>query len=52
MSQYRKLIAAIIGAVGEAVALGLLDDTAGKYLAVAVAFATALGVYSFPNEVA
>lgn len=47
MTKYRKLIAALVGAGTEAVALGLID---AKALAVAVAFLTALGVYAVPNE--
>lgn len=47
MNRYRKLIAAVVGAAVEAVALGVLD---AKLLAVAVAFLTAAGVYAAPNE--
>lgn len=50
INQIRKLVAAIIGAVGEAISLGLLPDPASKYLAVAVAFLTAVGVYMVPND--
>lgn len=52
VSHVRKFVAAIVGAVGQAVVLGLLDDTAGKYLAVFVAAVTALGIYAVPNETA
>lgn len=46
IAPYRKLVAALVGAAGEAAALGLLDS---KVLAVVVAFLTALGVYAAPN---
>lgn len=46
MNQYRKLVAALVGAATEAVALGLLD---AKALSIVVAFLTALGVYAVPN---
>lgn len=50
MSQYRKLVVSVVGAVGVAVSLGLLPDSVGKWLAVAVAALTSLGVYSAPND--
>lgn len=49
MTSYRKLIAALVGAAGEATALGLLNGTASKWSAVVVAFLTAAGVYAVPN---
>lgn len=49
MEKYRKLVAALIGAVTEAVSLGLVSGPASKYLAVVVAFLTAVGVYAVPN---
>lgn len=49
LTPYRKLIAALVAAATEAVALGVLD---AKLLAVAVAFLGAAGVYAVPNEVA
>lgn len=50
VAHIRKFVAAIVGATAQAVALGLLDDQAGKYLAVFIAACTALGVYSLPNS--
>lgn len=49
LAPYRKLIAALVGAVASAVSLGLLPDTIGQWLAVVVAFLTAAGVYAVPN---
>ncbi len=49
MNQYRKLIAALVGAATTAVALGLAPDPASKWLAVVVAFLSAAGVYVVPN---
>jgi hypothetical protein len=46
MSKYRKLIAALVGAAAQAVALGWFD---ADILTVAVAFLTALGVYAVDN---
>lgn len=47
MNKYRKLIAAVIGAAAQAVAVGWLD---ADLLSIVVAFATALGVYAVPND--
>lgn len=47
MNRYRKLVAALVGAAGEAVALGWIDS---KQLAVVVSVLTAVGVYAAPND--
>lgn len=49
MSDYRKVIAAIIGAVTTAIALGVAPEEWANYLAIAVTFLTALGVYAVRN---
>lgn len=49
MSRYAKFIIAVLGAASTAVAQGLVPDTVGQWLPVAIAFATALGVYAVPN---
>lgn len=49
MDWARKAVTALVGAAGEAVTLGLVTATWGKWLAVGIAFATALGVYVVPN---
>lgn len=46
----RKFITALLGAIAVAISVGLLPALAGDYLAVAVAFCTALGVYVLPND--
>ena len=46
----RKFITALIGAVIVAVSLGLLPAAVGKWVAVASAFLSALGVYALPND--
>jgi hypothetical protein len=45
-----KFIVALVGAAAVAVSLGLLPDSASKWVTVAVAFLTALGVYITPNK--
>ena len=50
LAAYRKLIVALVGAVGVAVSQGLLPDEVGAWLTVVVAFLTAYGVYQVPNE--
>lgn len=48
MTQYRKLIAALVGAATLAVSQGLVDGTAAKWVGIGVAFLTAAGVYAAP----
>lgn len=50
LSNYRKVIVALVGAVATAVSLGLVPEQVGDWLAVATAFLTALGVYAVENE--
>lgn len=49
MNNIRKFIVAAIAAAGTAVSLGVLPEEYNKYVAVAVAFLGALGVYVAPN---
>ena len=49
MSEYSKLIVALVGAIGVAVSQGLLPDEVNSWLTVVVAFLTAAGVYAVPN---
>lgn len=49
MNRYRKLIAALVGAVGVAMTQGLIAGTAAKWTTVAIGFLTAVGVYIAPN---
>lgn len=46
----RKFIAAIIGALTTALAVGVLPQEYAGWLTIAIAFLTALGVYAVPNE--
>lgn len=46
----RKFVAALIGALTTAVAVGVLPNEYNAYVAIAISFATALGVYAVPNE--
>lgn len=46
----RKFIAALLGALATAVTVGVIQDPYAAYVAVAIAFATSLGVYAVPNE--
>lgn len=48
MNQYRKLIAALVGAATLAVTQGLIDGTAAKWVGIGIAFLTAAGVYVAP----
>jgi hypothetical protein len=50
MARYAKLIAALVGAVTTAIAVGVAPAETGNYLAVVVSFLTALGVYVVPNR--
>lgn len=45
----RKTIAALLGAVGVAIAVGLLPTGIGAWLAVAVSLASSMGVYAVHN---
>lgn len=47
---FRKFIVALIGAVGTAVSVGLLPAAVGGWVAVAVSFVTAMGVYRVYNS--
>lgn len=49
MAKYRKLITAVVGAVGLAITEGVVPGVASRYVAIGVAFLTALGVYTVPN---
>lgn len=48
--QARKFLAAVSGAVAEAVSLGLLSGTAEHYVTAGLAVATAFLVYLVPND--
>jgi hypothetical protein len=49
MHEFQKFVVSAVGAIGVAVSLGLLPDSVGQWLAVAVAFLTSYGVYRIPN---
>ena len=49
LATVRKFAAAIAGALAQAVAAGVLPEQYAKWAAVAIAIATALGVYAVPN---
>lgn len=49
IARYRKAIAAVIGAIVQAAALGLLPHPYDKWVPVLVMAATAAGVYAVPN---
>jgi hypothetical protein len=46
----RKFIAAIVGTALTAVSLGLIPEDQSKYVATAVSFLAALGVYVVKND--
>jgi hypothetical protein len=50
LSEARKAIVAVLGVAATAVANGLITGTAVKWVSVAIAVATALGVYAVPNK--
>lgn len=50
MNRYRKLIVALVGALSQALALGLLPAPGDHWAAVVIALATAAGVYATPNQ--
>jgi hypothetical protein len=51
MEKYRKLVAALVGAAATAALQFWGPDTSvGRWLTIAVALATALGVFAVPNE--
>lgn len=45
-----KFVAAVVGAVLSAAALGLLPEDSKDYITVAIVFLTAIGVYAVPNK--
>lgn len=47
---WRKFFAAILGAVGEAISLGLLSGSAMKWAVVIIAAVTTVGVGAVPND--
>lgn len=49
VSRYGKFAAAIVGAVTEAINLGIVPSSAQHYVTVIVTILTALGVYAVPN---
>lgn len=49
LAEARKALVAVVGALGQALALGLLHGSAEHYASVAIAVATALGVHVVPN---
>lgn len=50
LSEARKALIAVVGLVGQAVALGLLHGTALHVAQLVLAAGTALGVYGVPNK--
>lgn len=50
MTTIDKALVALVGAVAEAIDLGLLPDSVKPYLVVVIGFLTALGVYAAPNK--
>lgn len=51
MATVRKFVTAAVAAIAMAISLGLLPEDVNKYVAVAVAFLGAVGVYIVPNKV-
>lgn len=49
LPELRKALVAVLGAAGEAVALGLVPAGASRWVGIAVGIATAAGVYVVPN---
>lgn len=49
MKQFQKFVVALVGAITTAVSLGLLPEEWNQYVAVAVAFLTAAGVWVVKN---
>ena len=49
LAKYRKLIAALVGAVAVAISEGVIKGSAETACTIAIAFLTALGVYTVPN---
>jgi hypothetical protein len=49
VAEIRKFITAAAGLIAIAITQGLISGTAAKWVAVALGFATALGVYVVPN---
>lgn len=50
LARYRKAIAAVLGALAEIVALNVLPERHEGWIVCLIAAATALGVFSVPNE--
>jgi CBS-domain-containing membrane protein len=50
MARVRKAVTAACGLAATLVAAGVLDDTAEAIVTGALALATVLGVYAFPNS--
>ncbi len=50
LGRYRKTIAAAVGAIAAIVSLNLVHGTAQTWLVGIVTVATALGVYTVPNQ--
>lgn len=49
LARFNKLWAALVGAVAQAVTLGLVPDPTAQWLAVVVSFVTAAGVFAVEN---
>lgn len=49
MTKIRKALVAVLGAAAEAVTLNLLPTNVARWVGIAIAAATALGVYGVPN---
>lgn len=50
LARYSKFITALVGAVATAISLGLVPQEYENWVAVAISFFTALGVYAVPNQ--
>lgn len=49
VAYFRKFIVALVGAATIAITQGLIEGTAAKWVAIALGFATAVGVRQIPN---
>lgn len=50
LAEAKKFIVAIVGAAGEAVALGLFTGNVARIIGIGIAVIAATGVYVIPNK--
>jgi len=50
LSRYRKLLVALVGAVAQALSLGLIPERYRPWAVMVISVATAAGVYVTPNR--